>query len=62
MKVIYYNQSTIFPTMNQWTIKFFFTTTNIDALDINNEILSKLSGEKHTYYSLDTAHDQNCTN
>ena len=37
------------------------TTTNIDALDINNEILNKLSGEKHTYCSLDTAHDQNST-
>ena len=48
--------------MNQWTIKFFFTTTNIDALDINNEILNELSGEKHTYYRLDTAHDQNSTN
>ena len=24
-------------------------TTNIDALDINNEILNKLSGEKHTH-------------
>ena len=34
-------------------------TTNIDALDIDNEILNKLSGEKNTYCSLDTAHDQN---
>ena len=42
--------------------KKFILTTNIDALDINNGILNKLFGEKHTYYSLDTTHDQNSTN
>ena len=42
--------------------KVILTTTNIDALEINNEILDKLPGEKYTYYSLDTAHDQNSTN
>ena len=38
------------------------TTTNIDALDINNKILNNLSCEKHTYNCLDTAHDQDSTN
>ena len=37
--------------------KVILRTINIDALDINNEILNKLSGEKHTYYILDIAHD-----
>ena len=29
--------------------KVILRTINIDALDINNEILNKLSGEKHTH-------------
>ena len=42
--------------------KVILTTTNFDALDINNEILSELSCEEHVYYSINTAHDENSTN
>ena len=38
------------------------TTTNIDALEIDYEILSKLSGEEQIYLSEHTAHDENSTN
>ena len=49
------------PTIHS-KIVVILTITNIYALEIKNEILNELPGETHTYYSLDTAHDQNSTN
>ena len=41
--------------------KVILTTTNNDALEIDNVILNKLSGKEHSYYYVDTAYDENST-